>query len=134
MPWSDERHHSTKRHFHRQPGPFIQCIHLKTLSFGENIKTNIETIGDDAFYDCRILESVTIPQSVTFIGDHAFGCCYGMHSFTIKDATTSIGEYAFFDCQNLETLSLGENIKTIGYSAFNSCYLNLKCIPGKCSH
>lgn len=100
---------------------FLQCIHLKTLSFGENIKTNIETIGDDAFYYCIELESVTIPQSVTSIGNDAFGQCHDLQSLTIKDAATSIGHRAFLGCTSLETISLGENIKTIGYHAFNSC-------------
>ena len=103
---------------------FCQCIHLKTLSFGENgenIKTNIETIGDDAFYYCIELESVTIPQSVTSIGNDAFGQCHDLQSLTIKDAATSIGHRAFLGCTSLATISLGENIKTIGYSAFNSC-------------
>ena len=100
---------------------FLQCIHLKMLSFGENIKTNIETIGDDAFYYCIELESVTIPQSVTSIGNDAFGQCHDLQSLTIKDAATSIGHRAFLGCTSLETISLGENIKTIGYHAFNSC-------------
>ena len=100
---------------------FYQCIHLKTLSFGENIKTNIETIGDEAFYYCIELESVTIPQSVTSIGNDAFGQCHDLQSLTIKDAATSIGHRAFLGCTSLATISLGENIKTIGYSAFNSC-------------
>ena len=100
---------------------FLQCIHLKTLSFCENIKTNIETIGDDAFYYCIELESVTIPQSVTSIGNDAFGQCHDLQSLTIKDAATSIGHRAFLGCTSLETISLGENIKTIGYHAFNSC-------------
>lgn len=100
---------------------FLQRIHLKTLSFGENIKTNIETIGDDAFYYCIELESVTIPQSVTSIGNDAFGQCHDLQSLTIKDAATSIGHRAFLGCTSLETISLGENIKTIGYHAFNSC-------------
>ena len=78
-------------------------------------------IGDDAFYYCIELESVTIPQSVTSIGNDAFGQCHDLQSLTIKDAATSIGHRAFWGCTSLATISLGENIKTIGYSAFNSC-------------
>ncbi len=105
---------------------FNSCISLTTLSFGEksfgeNIETNIKTIGDDAFYYCIELKSVTIPQSVTSIGNDAFGQCHDLQSLTIKDAATSIGHRAFLGCTSLETISLGENIKTIGYHAFNSC-------------
>ena len=105
---------------------FNSCISLTTLSFGEksfgeNIETNIETIGDSAFYYCIALKEVTIPQSVTSIGNDAFGQCHDLQSLTIKDAATSIGHRAFLGCTSLETISLGENIKTIGYHAFNSC-------------
>ena len=106
---------------------FNSCISLTTLSFGEksfgeNIETNIETIGNGAFYYCIALKEVTIPQSVTSIGNDAFGQCHDLQSLTIKDAATSIGHRAFLGCTSLATISLGENIKTIGANAFNSCF------------
>ncbi len=36
----------------------------------------VTSIGEDAFYDCTKLTSVTIPDSVTNIGDSAFSNCY----------------------------------------------------------
>ena len=105
---------------------FNSCISLTTLSFGEksfgeNIETNIKTIGDDAFYYCIELKSVTIPQSVTSIGKEAFAQCHDLHSLAINGAIESMGRLAFAGCTSLTTLSLGENIKTIGANAFNSC-------------
>ena len=105
---------------------FNSCISLTTLSFGEksfgeNIETNIKTIGDDAFYYCIELKSVTIPQSVTSIGQEAFAQCHDLHSLAINGAIESMGRLAFAGCTSLTTLSLGENIKTIGANAFNSC-------------
>ena len=105
---------------------FGECIHLKKLSFGEksfgeNIETNIQTIGNYAFFHCNDLESVTIPQSVTSIGREAFRFCNNMKSLAINGAIESMGTGAFAGCISLATISLGENIKTIGYSAFASC-------------
>lgn len=105
---------------------FDECIHLKTLSFGENsfgenIETNIKTIGNYAFFHCNDLESVTIPQSVTSIGREAFRFCNKMESLAINGAIESMGIGAFAGCISLKTLSLGENIKMIGNSAFDSC-------------
>ena len=105
---------------------FGECIHLKTLSFGENsfgenIETNIKTIGNYAFFHCNDLESVTIPQSVTSIGREAFRFCNKMESLAINGAIESMGIGAFAGCISLKTLSLGENIKMIGNSAFDSC-------------
>ena len=82
----------------------------------------VTAIGDKAFYDCRDLKSVTIPQSVTSIGDYAFSRCEKMDSLTINDATTSIGSWAFDECYKLTTLSLGKNITTIGDYAFLDCH------------
>ena len=105
---------------------FGECVSLKTLSFGENsfgenIETNIKTIGNYAFFHCNDLESVTIPQSVTSIGREAFRFCNNMKSLAINGAIESMGTGAFAGCISLEKISLGENIKTIGYSAFASC-------------
>ena len=105
---------------------FGECVSLKTLSFGENsfgenIETNIKTIGNSAFNHCNDLESVTIPQSVTSIGKDAFRFCNNMKSLAINGAIESMGARAFAGCISLKTLSLGENIKTIGHFAFADC-------------
>lgn len=43
----------------------------ETIDYKGNSYT-ITSIGDEAFYDCTSLTSVTIPNSVTSIGDGAF--------------------------------------------------------------
>ena len=108
-------------------GAFYSCRSLKTLSFGENsfgenIETNIKTIGDEAFHDCAALDNVTIPQSVTSIGKGAFESCDGLHSLTINGAIKSMGKEAFYGCDQLRTLKLGANIETIGEGAFYRCW------------
>ncbi len=41
----------------------------------ESKSYSVTTIGDRAFYLCKALTSVDIPNSVTTIGDYAFGYC-----------------------------------------------------------
>ncbi len=41
---------------------------------------SVTSIGQSAFYECRNLTSVTIPNSVTSIGDRAFYYCPGLTS------------------------------------------------------
>ena len=53
------------------------------------------TIGDEAFYWCDGLTSVTIPDTVASIGKHAFRGCKGFTSLTIPATVTFIGEGAF---------------------------------------
>ncbi len=61
----------------------------------------VTSIGSYAFYNCRGLTSVTIPNSVTTIGDYAFEYCYGLKTVTIPNSVTTIGSFAFEDCSGL---------------------------------
>ena len=52
-------------------GAFSACSNIQKVTLPEGL----ETIGAQAFYDCRntALTEITIPESVTKIGDKAFG-------------------------------------------------------------
>ena len=54
-----------------------------------------------AFYNCSMLTSVTIPDSVTSIASCAFEACSNLTSITIPDSVTSIGWSAFSGCTGL---------------------------------
>ncbi len=47
------------------------------------IPSSVTSIGNDAFYGCRDLTSVTIPNSVTNIGENAFYGCSGLQKIII---------------------------------------------------
>ena len=104
--------------------------------FGANITSNIykngvgvitfdgdvTTIGDYAFYNCKALTSVTIPDSVTTIGNYAFRDCDALTSVTIPDSVTTIGDYAFIYCYALKSVTIPDSVTTIGGGAFAFCY------------
>ena len=89
----------------------------------------VTSIGDDAFYECSALESITIPDAVTSIGVSAFESCEALESITIHDAVTSIGDYAFQDCYALESITIPDAVTNIGDNAFENTSLSSITIP-----
>ena len=83
---------------------------------------NITAIGNNTFYNCSNLSSITLPNNVTAIGDKAFYNCYNLLSITLPNSITTIGDYAFCNCTNLLSITLSNNITAIGSYAFRNCY------------
>lgn len=66
-----------------------------------NIKDDTVCIADNAFYFCRSITSVTIPNGITTIGEFTFYNCTSLTSVTIPDSVTSIEKLAFKYCTSL---------------------------------
>ena len=66
---------------------------------------NPTILGENAFYECTGLTSITIPNSVTSIGSMAFNGCTNLISITIPNSVTTIGNGAFQGCSSLETIT-----------------------------
>ena len=82
---------------------------------------HVTNIGDDAFYGCRSLTNITIPDSVTSIGSKAFYNCSSLTSITIPDGVTSIGEQAFYGCSSLTSITIPDGVTSIGEKIFCDC-------------
>lgn len=76
------------------------------------IPNSVTYISPYAFADCRSLTSITIPNSVTSIGNEAFSGCSSLTSVNIPDNLTCIGSYAFYYCSSLTNISVNENNQT----------------------
>ena len=92
---------------------------------------SVTRIGQDAFYECSNLTSVTIPISVTSIGNLAFGDCTGLTSIAVEPGNTT-----YNSCENsnaiietsTNTLIAGckntvipNSVTSIGKAAFFGC-------------
>ena len=87
----------------------------------DGVTYDVTSIGEEAFYRCSGMTSVTIPNSVTFIGEYAFRDCSGLTSINIPNTITSIEEYAFYGCSGLTSVTIPNSVKTIGVDAFEFC-------------
>ena len=81
----------------------------------------VTTIGNRAFYGCRGLTSITIPNSVTSIGEWAFSNCSGLTSITIPASVTSISDFAFHACNGITSITIPASVTSIGDRVFNNC-------------
>ena len=90
------------------------------VSYNGKVYT-VASIGNKAFYYCRSLTSVNIPDSLTSIGEDAFYCCSNLESVILGDTLLTIGGKAFYYCSKLATIDIPDKVTSIGNSAFSGC-------------
>ena len=81
----------------------------------------VTTIGASAFYNCRDLISVTIPNSVKSIDVSAFSGCEALESIEIPNSVTSIGGSAFYNCIGLTNLTIPNSVTDVHEGVFDRC-------------
>ena len=82
---------------------------------------NAAEIGERAFYNMSLLESVDVSDKLTRVGKQAFYGCVGLTNMEIPDSVTSIGSGAFYGCSNLESLTIPA-VSTTLYELFSDSY------------
>lgn len=81
----------------------------------------VVAIGDGAFFECRFLTSVELPEGVTSLGNGAFSRCYALASVKLPKGVASIGEDAFFECRSLTSAKIPKGVTAIEFGTFCGC-------------
>ncbi|MCD7713836.1 MAG: leucine-rich repeat domain-containing protein [Prevotella sp.] len=105
---------------------FNYCAYLTSISFNG---TNLKTIGNHAFANCRndSLTSISLPSSLETIGNNAFDSCQYVAQLNIPASVTCIGDSAFHYCTGAESITFGgtedqtSSLTSIGDYAFAEC-------------
>ena len=94
---------------------------------GEKILTQIRVkkLGLDKVF----VITADMLEGYTSIGYAAFFNCKSLVSMTIPNSVTSIERYAFFNCTSLTYVTIPDSIKYIGNDAFERCNFEYKEKP-----
>ncbi|MBR3567219.1 MAG: leucine-rich repeat protein [Salinivirgaceae bacterium] len=115
-------------------------MHLSRYPLGKPdkryvIPDTVVSIGP-AFYDCKNLEDVVIPDSVELIEILAFAGCSELRSVTIGKSVKVIDSNAFSGCTKLTSVTIPKSVKYMGNNVFAGCdnltiYCEAKSQPKK---
>lgn len=81
---------------------FENCRKLKTIHFAAN--SQLQTIGDWAFYNCHNLRALVLPEGVTTVGDAAFYGCNYLTEITLPSTMQKVADNAFALCPRMQKM------------------------------
>lgn len=90
---------------------------------------SLEQIAPQAFEQCRNLESVHLPDSITWIGANAFNNCNALMSLNLPLGLKNISPYLLVNCKSLKNVDIPKGVSEIGEGAFSGSGIKSIDIP-----
>lgn len=110
---------------------FYGCRSITSVTLPETFRT----ISAEAFYKCATLQSISIPEGVTAIGENAFCGCTSLTSVVIPASMDSIASQAFYNCTGMTSLTVRSAATELRSFAFAGCSsLSSISMPGDFSN
>ncbi len=100
------------------PPYLFQYANITSVTFEEG--SALRSIGDYAFL-CTSITEVHLPAGVESIGNHAFRQCKLLTVLTMGEAVTVIGDDAFRDCSALVSLKISSGVTWIPRGLLRGC-------------
>ncbi len=94
-----------------------------------SVPDTVATIADEAFYSCRNIISIVLPEGLTDLGKSTFALCYNLEQVTFPDELKTIKQLAFTYCGNLTEVILPAHLETLGRQAFYQTGLSTIVLP-----
>ena len=92
------------------------------------VQDGVEIICTSAFYDCKLLTSLQLPDSLKCIGPQAFDGCMNLYDFKLPSNLTNIEREAFEGCISIRELIVPKSVNHIGNNPFTKCKeIEVKC-------
>ena len=91
---------------------------LREVTFaGENLRK----VGEKAFYQCRFLTHIELPEGTEVVDREAFRGCYVMQYAILPNSVTTVEYAAFYGCSALEMITFPTGLKKLGDDVLESC-------------
>lgn len=101
-------------------GAFYGCKSLTALDNKHEIDiSSLDSIPQNAFYDCQQVESFVFSPDLKSIDEWAFHNCSNVRNVDIPSNEVTIGPYAFSGCMSLANVNLSEKVVDISSTAFS---------------
>lgn len=82
----------------------------------------VTSIKELAFSNCKELESVIMPNSITDIGGGCFGRCINLKYIHLSDNLTKLSEGTFVSCESLQNIDIPQSVTSIEDQCFARCF------------
>ncbi len=92
---------------------FVGATRLQSIDLN-----NAVTLGEETFYGCSALETVTLNDATAELPSAAFTLCSALKEITIPASCTTIGTHCFTGCSSLREVTVPAGVTQIGDYAF----------------